>query len=65
MNQHKPHIYILPEDHADERIANGFIGEVPQVSAVAVVRSAGSWNKVVNEFTTVDGAIILIALQRE
>lgn len=53
MNRHKQHIYVLPEDRANERIVNGFIGEVPHASPIEVGRPAGGWENVRDKFVDV------------
>lgn len=53
-NRYQPHIIILPEDRANEEIANGFI-EYPNVNerAIQIERPAGGWGKVIEKFTEV------------
>jgi hypothetical protein len=53
-NRYQPHIIILPEDRANEEIANGFI-EYPNVNerAIQIERPAGGWGKVIEKFREV------------
>jgi hypothetical protein len=54
INRYQPHIIVLPEDRANEEIANGFIqGENVNERAIQVERPAGGWGKVVEKFTEV------------
>ncbi|MGK7928866.1 MAG: hypothetical protein AB4290_27125 [Spirulina sp.] len=54
MNRYKPHIIVLPEDRADEEIANGFI-EAQNVNydLVKIERPVGGWQKVLDKFTEI------------
>ncbi|MCP2727648.1 hypothetical protein [Limnofasciculus baicalensis] len=51
-NRYQPHIIILPEDRANEEIANGFI-QYPNINehAIQIERPAGGWGKVIEKFT--------------
>lgn len=51
VNKYKPHLYIIPEDHRDEQIANGFVNH-PSVAArqVLVANCPGGWHKVLDTF---------------
>jgi hypothetical protein len=51
--KYQPHVLIVPEDHADEQIANGFIkhDRVPP-NRVQVMRPADGWSGVLNKFET-------------
>lgn len=52
INRYKPHIIVLPEDLANEEIANGFLLHLSLNSrAIQVERRAGGWTKVVDTFT--------------
>lgn len=54
INRYQPHIIVLPEDRANEEIANGFIqDENVNERAIHVERPAGGWGKVVEKFTEV------------
>lgn len=54
MNRHKPHIYVLPEDRANEEIANGFLlNPALNRSAIRILPPVGGWSKVVAEFENV------------
>jgi hypothetical protein len=51
-NRDKPHVIILPEDEANEKIANGFILSLNINSrAIIIDKYAGGWRKVVSKFT--------------
>lgn len=51
VNKFKPHVYILPEDHANEQIANGFVDhDQVQDKWVQVMRPAGGWTFVIEKF---------------
>ncbi|WP_414576367.1 hypothetical protein [Anabaena sp. CCY 9402-a] len=52
INRYIPHIIVLPEDRANEEIANGFI-QAPKVNynIIQVERPAGGWTKVLDKFT--------------
>jgi len=50
VNKHLPHIYVLPEDDADRRLANGFHLEVDRIRQMQVLPAAGGWNEVLNSF---------------
>lgn len=51
MNKHRPHVWVIPEDRADEEIANGFVLH-PRVDdrRVRVVEPAGGWPRVLEMF---------------
>ncbi len=51
MNREKEHILVLPEDRANEEIANGFI-QIPNVNSktIKIERPAGGWEKVLKKF---------------
>lgn len=51
MNREKDHILVLPEDRANEEIANGFI-QIPNVNSrtIKIERPAGGWKKVLKKF---------------
>jgi len=53
VNKYLPHVLIIPEDHADEQIANGFT-EHDQVTLkqVQVMPYADGWPGVLNKFQT-------------
>jgi hypothetical protein len=54
MNKERPHVQILPEDRANEELANGF-GLDPGVDLrrYEVLKPAGGWAKVLDEFSQV------------
>jgi hypothetical protein len=55
VNEHQPHVFVLPEDRANLRMANGFQLEVPwrRQRQMQVLRVAGGWNEVLNLFESV------------
>ncbi len=56
-NKYKPHIHILPEDAADEDLANGFL-LAPGLNQrlFLVLRPAGGWRKVLEDFEAIYAA---------
>ena len=56
-NKYKPHIHILPEDAANEELANGFL-LAPGLNErlCDVLRPAGGWRKVLEDFEAVHTA---------
>ncbi len=50
-NKFRPHVLIIPEDRADEQIANGFISH-DQVARVNVMPCADGWQSVLDKFKT-------------
>jgi hypothetical protein len=54
INRYTPHIIVLPEDRANEEIANGFSQNLNvNYNIIQVDRPAGGWTKVVEKFTEV------------
>ncbi|MEE3716555.1 hypothetical protein V2H45_07350 [Tumidithrix elongata RA019] len=52
MNRHKRYVIVLPEDRADEQIANGFSNHLNVIAdAIKVERPAGGWTKVLAKFS--------------
>src|SRR5258708_1638665 len=49
VNKFKPHVLIIPEDHADEQIVNGFVLH-DQVKNLDVDRPAAGWSGVLAKF---------------
>ena len=49
-NKHLAHLYVLPEDDANSRIATGFHLEVDSIRQMDVLPVAGGWAEVVNRF---------------
>ncbi|MDZ7812931.1 MAG: hypothetical protein U5L74_07375 [Ideonella sp.] len=51
VNVHQPHVIVLVEDRADEKIANGFLLD-PSVKQrnIQVLRPSGGWSKVLDSF---------------
>lgn len=50
VNKYLPHILIIPEDHADEQLANGFVLHKCVGNNVLVERPAGGWPAVLAKF---------------
>ena len=54
MNRYSPHILVLPEDRANEEIANGFLENLNvNDRVIKIERPAGGWTKVISKFTDV------------
>lgn len=51
VNVHIPHVLVLPEDEANQELANGFLLD-PSVKlrSIQVLPSAGGWGKVLDSF---------------
>lgn len=53
MNRLAPHILVIPEDHADEQLANAFFGHYAiNVPRIDIMRPCGGWRKVLDTFLT-------------
>lgn len=51
VNKHRPHLYVIPEDDAERRIAIGFVlRDGVDQRRVQVVAEAGGWLKVIETF---------------
>lgn len=51
MNKFAHHIFVIPEDEADEEVANGFaLHERVDVRRIQVMPVAGGWNNVLTTF---------------
>ena len=51
VNKYRPHILVLPEDQANNDIANGFLlHQLHDPRAIDVLPSAGGWSHVRDEF---------------
>lgn len=50
VNKHLAHLFVLPEDDANSRIATGFHLEVDSIRQMDVLPVAGGWAEVVNRF---------------
>jgi hypothetical protein len=52
VNRRKPHVFVLPEDDANSRLANGFHLEVDGAAfwQMDVLPSAGGWTAVIDRF---------------
>lgn len=51
VNLYKPHVFVLPEDDANGRLATGFVLEVDSMRQMQVLRVAGGWRRVLEIFT--------------
>jgi hypothetical protein len=52
VNKYKPHVWVVPEDDADEAIVNGFLlAPAVNVRVIDVERPAGGWKHVLKVFT--------------
>lgn len=49
-DKYRPHLFVLPEDDANSRIAIGFHIEVDSIRQMNVLPVAGGWAEVVNRF---------------
>lgn len=51
VNNHRPHVLVLPEDEANEELVNGFLLD-PSIKLrnIQVLPSAGGWSKVLDSF---------------
>lgn len=51
VNKYLPHVYVIPEDDVDRRLANGFqLGVLSNGRQIQVLNEAGGWLKVVECF---------------
>jgi hypothetical protein len=52
VNKHKPHVFVLPEDRANTRLANAFHQDVDwtRYRQMQVLPEAGGWNDVSKRF---------------
>jgi hypothetical protein len=65
INRYKPHLIVLPEDRANEEIANGFIQATNvNFNMIEIERRAGGWTKVVDKFAEVHISEMRIYSQR-
>ena len=51
VNKYLPHVYVIPEDRAEEQIANGFV-QHDQVKSpqIQILPCAGGWSNVLEKF---------------
>jgi hypothetical protein len=52
VNAYVDHVFVLPEDEADADIANGFVTGTDYHRAIGVLKPAGGWPNVVDQFKT-------------
>ena len=53
VNKYRPHVFVLPEDDANRRIANGFLLEESlDLRAIQVLPNGGGWTRVRDAFET-------------
>jgi len=51
MNKYAPHVYVIPEDRADEQIADGFVlHHRVKTPRIKVMPPAGGWPEVLKTF---------------
>lgn len=58
MNKYKPHVLVLPEDDADRQIAVGFDIELGGPGQFKVLRPAGGWREVLDQFQSTHVAVM-------
>lgn len=55
VNKYRPHVHVLPEDKANEDIANGFLlNSDLEARRIRVLAPAGGWSAVVEKFLKFD-----------
>lgn len=53
VNKYQPHVFVIPEDRADEQIANGFVlHDQVKTRQIQILPSAGGWPSVLDKFRT-------------
>lgn len=53
VNKNKPHVYVIPEDRADEQLANGFVlHDQVKPRQIQVLPCANGWSGVLDKFLT-------------
>lgn len=51
VNNHRPHVLVLPEDEANEELVNGFLLDPSiKLRSIQVLPCAGGWSKVLDSF---------------
>lgn len=51
MNKYQPHVFVLPEDDANRKLANGFLlGPSLLSQRIKVLEVAGGWTQVLEQF---------------
>jgi hypothetical protein len=52
VNRYLPHVFVLPEDDANRKLANGFLMQIPTARQrrIQVLPVAGGWNQVLESF---------------
>jgi hypothetical protein len=50
VNRYQPHVFVLPEDDANSRLANGFQLEFDALDRMQVLPVAGGWTEVLERF---------------
>ena len=54
MNREVPHLLVLPEDHANAQLVNGFIlHPIVDHRRIKVMKEAGGWREVIHQFETI------------
>ena len=51
LNNHQPHVLVLPEDEANRQLANGFLGDRSLlIRRIQVLPEVGGWTQVLERF---------------
>jgi hypothetical protein len=58
MNKYDKHILVLPEDDANRQITDGFLIEIGGTGQLKVLRPAGGWRHVLDQFKSVYVAVM-------
>lgn len=54
MNKDRPHVQVLPEDRANEELANGFaLDPSVDLRRFEVLKPSGGWMKILDEFSQI------------
>ena len=60
-NKYLPHVLVLPEDHANAQLANGFLlDQALSTRSIQVLEEAGRWHEVINRFLSDRSMVLLI-----
>jgi len=51
VNKEKPHVFVLPEDRANEQLATGFHKGINRIRQMQVLPVAGGWKNVLSLFS--------------
>jgi hypothetical protein len=50
VNRNRPHVFVLPEDDANQRLAIGFLESLRSTRQMQVLPVAGGWHRVLDTF---------------